>query len=73
MKMKVYAPNGQFIFVTRINDDQCPLCHKNNVTKITHEDEEEEIACFCENCFIEYEYFSLRNFIMLKEFKELSL
>ena len=60
--------NFQFM-LKKLNE--CPLCHKLALI-INSIKDEECVNLYCGNCNLEFTFFfSFRNFINLKEFKEL--
>ena len=65
-KISVYAPNGIKLKITA-NIDKCPLCDNQYDIQAKYCDEE-EIKCICNNCLLEFSYFSLRRFIMINGF-----
>ena len=69
MKIKVYSPNGKELSIRAEKLNECPLCHELALIENINENEE-GVDLFCSNCNLEFTFFSLRNFIKLKGFKE---
>lgn len=66
MKIKVYSPNGKELSIHAKKLSECPLCHELALIENVNENGE-GVDLFCSNCNLTY--FSFRNFIKLKGFR----